>query len=83
MENLCQGVADGRDEGVSAALDVLAVACIESNSKIPLRFDDGVIAVRCVERQDEVAIFADLIRQEGWRGRRARWTLCTYAMRDD
>ena len=81
MENLCQSVADGRNEGVSFGLDILIVACIESDSKILQRFDDrfGVHAGRCVERQDEVSVSARLVNQQGWGGRRGRSAICAHA----
>ena len=80
VENLRQRVADGRDEVIFVALDILDVACIESNSKSLVRFDDGVHHGRNVEGQVQVTIPAHLLRQEGWRGRRARWTLCTHGI---
>ena len=81
VENLRQRVAEGRDEVIFVALDILVVACIESNSKSHLRFDDGVNAGRSVECQVEVAVPAHLIRQVGWRGRRVRRTLCTHGVK--
>ena len=81
VENLRQRVADGRDEVIFVALDLLAVACIESNSKSLVRFDDGVHLGQSAEGHVKVTIPAHLIRHEGWRGRRARRTLCTHGIK--
>jgi hypothetical protein len=81
VENLRQRVADGRDEVIVVALDILAEADIESNPKSLVRFDDGVHLGQSVEGQVEVTIPAHLIRHEGWRGRRARRTLCTHGIK--
>jgi len=48
VKNLGQRFANGRDKMVFVVLDVLAVACVESNTKILLRFD-GVYAGRCIK----------------------------------
>jgi len=72
LENLCQSVTNGRDEGVSFGLDILTVACIESDSKILQWFDDGVHHGRSVVGQDEVSVSARLFNQQGWWGRRGR-----------
>jgi len=47
LKNQRQCSADGRDEVIHVALDILDEACIESDSKSLVRFDDSVNSGRC------------------------------------